>query len=299
MRYRVDFAIAAILAAIVLIPVSAQDIKVDVNVVNVLVSVRDGRGALVTDLQEKDFTLFEDGQRQTNLYFKRETDLPLVIAMLIDVSGSQRRVLQTERVAASQFLSSIMKDGDRAALVSFGSSVYNEQDFTRFPFKMADALDRLTIDEDLGTLLYDATHWVAGRLRHVNGRKIIVLITDGVDFYSKNSRSTVIKEAQRANASIYGIYYVDPQGYGADDDRGGRRALRALAEPTGGRFYEVNRRRPLHAVLQGLEDELRTQYSIGYRPPDSGRSFRKIKVTVPKGYTVQVRKGYYAAAGGK
>src|SRR5439155_6357097 len=99
---------------------SAQDIKVDVNLVNLLVSVRDKRGALVPNLEEKDFTILEDGKSQKIKYFTKETDLPLTIGLLVDVSGSQRNLIDIEREAASQFFAQVLRKKDEAFLIQFG-----------------------------------------------------------------------------------------------------------------------------------------------------------------------------------
>src|SRR4029079_1280875 len=108
-------------------------IKVDVDVVSVLTSVRDKRGGLVANLEKGDFTVFEDGKPQSIKYFSRETDLPLTIGLLVDVSGSQRNLIEVERNAASQFFSQVLRKKDEAFLISFGEEAELLQDYTNSP----------------------------------------------------------------------------------------------------------------------------------------------------------------------
>src|SRR5215831_2651146 len=172
-------------------------IKVDVDVVNILASVRDRRNALIGTLNKDDFTLFEDGKQQTIKYFTKETDLPLTIGLLIDVSGSQRNLIEIERNAASQFFSSVLRKKDEAFLISFGEEAELLQDYTQSPRLLNEGLNRLrvssgvtgihpgpvpTASQPRGTVLYDAVYLAAkDKLTSEVGRKVIVLITDGVD----------------------------------------------------------------------------------------------------------------------
>ena len=123
-------------------PGHARAIKVDVDVVSVLASVRDKRGGLVSNLEKSDFTVLEDGKPQTIKYFSRETDLPLTIGLLIDVSGSQRNLIEIERGAASQFFSQVLRKKDLAFLISFGEEAELLQDSTSSPRLLTDGLER-------------------------------------------------------------------------------------------------------------------------------------------------------------
>ena len=212
----------------------AQDqlpsIKVDVDLVSILTSVRDKRGALIPTLQKEDFTILEDGKPQPIKYFTKETDLPLTIGLLVDVSGSQRNLIDIERSAASQFFREVLRKKDLAFLISFGEETELLQDYTGSPRLLTEGLGQLrassgvsgihpgpvpTIGGPRGTVLYDAIYLAANeKLKGEVGRKVIVVITDGVDQGSRLSRNQAIEAAQKSDAVIYSIDYSDPHAYG-------------------------------------------------------------------------------------
>jgi VWFA-related protein len=289
-------------------------ITVDVDVVNILAAVRDKKGALIPTLQKEDFTLAEDGKPQDIKYFARETDLPLTIGLLVDVSGSQRNLIEIERQAAYQFFSEVLRKKDMAFLVSFGEEAELLQDFTGSARLLRDGLGRLrvstpagglhpgpvpTVYNPRGTVLYDAIYVAASeKLTREVGRKVIVLLTDGVDQGSRVSRDTAIEAAHRADTVVYSIYYVDPGAYGYGFGAPGDGDLRRISEQTGGRVFKVDRKHPLPQVFKELQEEMRSQYAIGYTPTNSARNgaFRKIELrTRDKNLKVQARAGYYAA----
>src|SRR5687767_6966891 len=205
-------------------------IKVDVDVVNILCSVRDKKGAIIGNLTKEDFTLFEDGKPQQIKYFTRETDLPLTIGLLVDVSGSQARLIEEERRAAFEFFSQVLRKKDMAFLISFGSEAELLQDFTNSPKLLQHALQELKVNSGVGglhpgpvptasqprgTVLFDAVYLAASdRLQKEVGRKAMVVLTDGVDQGSSMRREGAIEAAHRADAIIYSIYYVDAMAYG-------------------------------------------------------------------------------------
>src|SRR3982751_3573266 len=168
-------------------------IKVDVDIVNVLASVRDKRGALVSNLEKGDFTVLEDGKPQDIKYFTKESDLPLTIGLLVDVSGSQRNLIDIERNAASEFFSTVLRKKDEAFLISFGEEAELLQDYTQSPKLLREGLNRLrvssgvggihpgpvpTMSQPRGTVMYDAVYLAAReKLTSEVGRKVIVLIT--------------------------------------------------------------------------------------------------------------------------
>jgi VWFA-related protein len=295
----------------------AQDIKVDVNVVNVLVSVRDKKGALIPNLEQKDFTILEDGKAQQIKYFTRETDLPLTIGLLVDVSGSQRNLIEIERSAASQFFSQVLRPKDLAFLIMFGEEAELIQDCTSSSRQLIKALGELRVSSGVGglhpgpvptagqprgTVLYDAVY-LAGTdvLKSQVGRKAIVLITDGVDQGSRLSEKQAIEGAQKTDAVIYSIEYYDPSAYGGGmfgfGGGGGTAALHHMSDETGGHVYKVDRKHTLNDVFKELQEEMRTQYSIGYTPINEARdgSYRKVDVRLSnKELKPQARKGYYA-----
>jgi len=295
----------------------AQDlpsIKVDVDVVSVLVSVRDKKGALIANLEKPDFTVLEDGKPQDIKYFTKETDLPLTIGMLVDVSGSQRNLIDIERNAASQFFSQVLRKKDEAFLISFGEESELLQDYTGSPRLLKEGLNHLevssgvggihpgpvpTIGQPRGTVLYDAIYLAAtDKLRSEVGRKVIVVITDGVDQGSRLTRSDAIMAAQKADAVIYSIDYSDPRAYGPfGGGGGGEGELRKMSDETGGHVYKVDRKHTLEDVFKELQDEMRSQYSIGYTPTNDVKdgSYRHLEVRLAnKDLKAQARKGYYA-----
>src|SRR5437016_14068711 len=236
-------------------PEDIPSIKVDVDVVNVLCSVRSKAGGLVSNLGKDDFTLLEDGKPQTIKYFTRETDIPLTIGLLIDISGSQARLIEDERRAAYQFFSQVLRKKDMAFLISFGPECELLQDFTNSPRLLQSALEGLHVESGVGglhpgpvptasttrgTVLYDAVYLAASdRLQKEVGRKAMVLITDGVDQGSRLKKEAAIEAAQKSDAIIYSIYYVDQAAYfghmgfglGASDHD-----LRQMSDETGGRL---------------------------------------------------------------
>jgi VWFA-related protein len=296
----------------------AQDplpsIKVDVDLVSILTSVRDKRGALIPTLQKEDFTILEDGKAQPIKYFTKETDLPLTIGLLVDVSGSQRNLIDIERSAASQFFREVLRKKDLAFLISFGEETELLQDYTGSPRLLTEGLGQLrvssgvsgihpgpvpTIGSPRGTVLYDAIYLAANeKLKGEVGRKVIVVITDGVDQGSRLSRNQAIEAAQKSDAVIYSIDYSDPHAYGPFGmGGGGEGELRKMSDETGGRVYKVDRKHTLDDVFKELQDEMRSQYSIAYTPTNEMKDggYRHLEVRLAnKDLKAQARKGYYA-----
>jgi VWFA-related protein len=293
-------------------------IKVDVDVVNVLASVRDKKNGLVPNLEQKDFTILEDGKPQPIKYFTRETDLPLTIGLLIDVSGSQRNLIQIERDAASQFFSQVLRKKDEAFLLAFGEEAELLQDYTNSAKLLTSAMRDLRVSSGVGglgpgpvptaggprgTVLYDAVYLAASeKLRTEVGRKVIVVITDGVDEGSRLPIKEAVMAAQKADAVIYSIEYEDPAFYGRGwgislGGGAGAGALHQMSDETGGHVYRVGGRNTLDVVFKELQDEMRSQYSIGYTPLNDNKdgSYRKLDIKLSnKDLKAQARKGYYA-----
>ena len=291
-----------------------EPIKVDVDVVNLYCAVRNKQNSLISTLEKGDFTLAEDGTSQTIKYFTRETDLPLTIGLLVDVSNSQRNLIEIERRAANSFFSSVLKKKDVAFLISFGADSDLLQDITGSPRVLQDGLNRMklnggfsginsgpvpTMSHARGTVLYDAVYSASNEiLAKEVGRKAIVLITDGEDEGSTLTMKAAIEAAQKADAIIYGILYVDRQFYGGFGvGYSGESVLKQMSEETGGRLFRVDRKETLESIFDQIQQEMRTQYAIGYTPTNGKKdgTFRKIDLrTANKDLKVQVRKGYYA-----
>jgi VWFA-related protein len=304
------------LASLVLAQDDAATLKVEVNLVNILFNVRDKKSGLVGNLNKDDFKIFEDGKEQQIKYFNRETDLPLTIGLLIDVSASQGNLIEIEKNAAYQFFGTVLRKQDLAFLISFGEDAELLQDYTNSSKLLRAGLDGLrvnsgvggfgpgpvpTISQPRGTVLYDAVYLAAAdQLKGQVGRKVLVLITDGEDEGSRYKISQAIEAAQKADAIVYGFWYVDRRFYmsrgmvfaGATDS-----SLRQMSEDTGGHVFHIDNRLTLQDAFTQLQDEMRSQYAIGYTPTNGEKdgTFRKIEIrTANKDYKVQARKGYYA-----
>jgi VWFA-related protein len=280
-------------------------IRGGVDLVSVLASVRAKNGALIPNLEQKDFRVFEDGKEQEIRYFTRESNLPLTIGMLIDVSGSLEALIPVEQSAGGQFFEQVLGKQDLAFLISFGKDIELLQDSTGSPRLLQRGLRDLKVStpprmvtpgtvpsRQVGTALYDAVFLAADeKLRREAGRKVIVLITDGADYGSRTSLQKAIESAQKADAIIYGILYTDPR-FGSDPG-----VLKRMSEETGGRMFEIGRNTSLDRIFTQIQEEMRTQYSISYAPTNSKRdgSYRKLELRpVNKDHKVQARKGYYA-----
>lgn len=272
----------------------------DVDVVNVLCTVHDKHGGLVTDLRKEDFEIFENGRKQEIRYFARDTDLPLTVALLVDVSGSVRAIIDEEKEAAAQFLQTVLRPSDQALLIGFSGTVILWQDFSSSSEVLRNALARLRPIPFRGlpaegpmpsTLLYDAVYLAANqKLAQLPGRKVMILISDGLDNGSRTHLDNVAGALETGNIISYGICYQD--GFS------GCEFLKELADPTGGRMFEAGKKVPLSNIFAIIEQEMRSQYAVGYLPLDRAHdgTFHKIRVRVGRqGLRVRTRKGYYAA----
>lgn len=282
-----------------------------VELVNVLCTVKDHKGRLISNLEKKDFQIFEEGKSQEIRFFARESDLPLTIGLLIDSSVSQHRLIPMEREAGISFLDSVLREKDMAFLISFDTDVDLLQDFTSNRGLLRRGLEQVRVNSGSpvggpfpstrvgGTHLHDALYLAASeKLSREVGRKTVILITDGEDQGSRLKLDQAIEAAQKADVVVYGILLVDYEFYGGFRGGFGHGAgvLKKMAEETGGRMIQAGKQQDLRRAFDEIAEELRSQYSIAYTP--SGRrdgSFRKIEVrTSNHDLRVQARKGYYA-----
>ncbi|MEE8200439.1 MAG: VWA domain-containing protein [Candidatus Acidoferrales bacterium] len=288
-------------------------LRVDVDVVNVYCTVKDRKGRLMTDLETSDFEIREDGRKQEIRYFAQETDRPLTLALLVDTSGSQLRVLPAEKVAATQFLRQILRPSDLGLVMTFDVSVDLLQDFTSDVERLQFAINRAYINAPgnpvnpgpfprsgkTGTRLYDAIYLATReKLAPEVGRKAIIVVTDGEDFGSRVDEAEAIEAAHRADVIIYAIGIADFRFYQRVLGRPyrGSGALEKLTRETGGRVIFPESAEKLLEAFDQIAAELRSQYSLGYSPTNRRRDgkFRKIEVRVKKkGLRVQARRGYY------
>ena len=278
-----------------------------VKVVNVLATVRGKNGALVRDLSKDDFVLAENARPQTIQYFSKETDLPLTLGLLIDTSISQLKVLDAERGASFRFLDQVLReDKDQVFVLQFDLAVMLRQDLTNSRKKLEDALttvdtptrQELTVQRGGGTLLYDAVIKAAGLTKSQRNRKAVIILSDGVDTGSDASLETAIEAAQRADTLVYSILFSDEGYYGIFGGGGdGKGVLMRLARETGGSFFEVSRKLGIEQIFKMIQDELRSQYSLGFVSdvPVRVSEFRKLKLTTRRsGLAVEARDRYWA-----
>ena len=278
----------------------------DVELVNVLCVVRDKKGTYSKDLNKDDFEILENGKPQNIKLFARETDAPLRVALLIDTSGSVSMVLDEEKEAARLFFQDVIRQGDMALLGSFASRTVIWQELTGNKKFLEDAIDHTgdyvsegklrSSQRGGGTVLFDAVNMVAlKKLKTIRGRKVMVLLTDGLDNGSISTAETAYKEALAADTVIYAIHYSpETESHGMSE---GLRALRKLTEPTGGRTFQVDAKHPLKDAFKAIEDDMRNQYAIGYKPLNEATdgTFRKLEVKIRQpGLKAQTRSGYFA-----
>jgi Ca-activated chloride channel homolog len=290
-----------------------ETIRLGTRLVNVLFSVTDRENRYLNDLVKSDVSVLENGKPQVIFTFKRELDLPLTMAILVDASNSVLPVLPRLTEASYQFIDSVMQpDKDKTAIIQFNSETELIQDLTSNITRLRRGL-RVIVDNAPprdrvyrglpppiigralgGTSIYDSiiatcTDLLAGK----PGRKTIILFTDGDDTTSRSNRSDAIEEALRAEAVIYAIGVGDPEAQGVKKGE-----LNKICEATGGRAFIPRDVEDLDRAFDQLEQELRQQYLIAYEPINdtADGSFRKIEVRVPnrKGISIRHRRGYYA-----
>ncbi len=288
----------------------AQDDPVfstNVKVVNVLATVRTKNGGLVSNLNKDDFSLTEEDRPQTIRYFARESNLPLTLGLMIDTSGSQRKVLDAERGASLRFLDQVVRDKkDQVFIMQFDSAVTMRQPLTSTVGKLDDALAyvdtetmrQVRLQNGGGTLLYDAVVRASGDvMSKLTGRKALIVLSDGVDLGSSGTVEDAVEAAQRADTLIYSILYSDSGAYGLFGGGDGKHVLQRLSNETGGSYFEVSKKLTVDRVFEILQQELRTQYNMGYvsDKPVTLSGFRTIQLTAKqKGLTVQARRQYWA-----
>ena len=323
-------------------------ISVEVKMVSLLATVRDKHGHLINNLTKNDFAVEQDGHAQNITYFAQESNVSLTLGLLVDTSMSQRRVLDQERSASHDFLDKVLReDKDKAFVIHFDYEVELLQDLTSSRQKLDASLEHLGEPEFAqtggssnggsggggsrgrgggGTLLYDSVYLASNEImKKQQGRKAIIILTDGVDRGSKESLQFAIETAQRADTVVYSILFADKEGYGNGGGYGGghhgggiggggmggggghrypqesrpdgKKVLEQMSKETGGRFFEVSKKEPIDQVYAEINEELRSQYGLGYVPDkaDTAPGYHKIHLSVTqKDLTVLTREGYYA-----
>ena len=296
------------------VPTSDETIKLGSELVNLFFSAIDGNNRIVGTIEEKDVVVLENGEPQQLFTFKRESTLPINIAILMDLSGSQEYTFPKEKQAAGEFLRSVIRPNkDSAAILTFQDDVDLVQGLTSRYQSLQRAFDEIDYSRRLSqatsrrqaTALYDAVYITADEIlshdefrRRVAEenvtRRAMILLTDGVDNASVRKIEDAIDRAHRAGVVIYAIGIGDRFRFeGVRED-----VLRRLAEETGGRAYFPQGADDLLDDFRQIEGELRSQYLVAYSPSNANRdgSFRRIEVRVKARDDIRVvhRRGYYA-----
>ncbi len=294
-----------LVAAVFPAPGQIQDsdtvFRVDVGLVRLLATVKDAHGALVGDLTRDEFVVYDSGVEQEITLFEHRTSQPLSVALLVDTSASTGLKLGEETSSVIRFLNALFGEGnpdDAVTLYSFSDDVTLQSSFTRRLKRLESRLS--TFKADSGTSLYDAIYFSSHAVERRDGRRVLVVVTDGADTTSVKSFQDATEAAQQADAIIYGITIIpvmnDPGRHIA-----GENALFSLAEGTGGRAIAASLGDALDQAFDSILNDLRTQYLIAYYPRDlpySTDRFRRVEVKVTRpDLRVVTRTGYYEEYG--
>jgi Ca-activated chloride channel family protein len=277
---------------------SSPTFRVNVKLVNVFATVVDENGAPVGGLSKQDFTILEDDKPQKIAVFGRESGLPLSIVLEVDTSLSTRKDLHLELESARRFAHTILRPVDALAVFQFSEIVDELVPFTSSLKRIDNAIDH--VHPGAATALYDALYLGARALGRRQGRKVMVVITDGGDTVSTTDYSEALRSAQESEAIVYSIIVV-PVEADAGRDVGGEHALIQLSHDTGGKYFYAAGIKQLDEAFRKISDELRTQYLLAYYPSErvSDSDFRRIKILVNtptgKDWTVRARTGYYTS----
>ncbi len=274
--------------------------KTSVNLVRLLVTVKDRQGAPTLGLTKQNFRVFDNDATQEIALFERHTEQPLSVAILLDTSGSTGKELKFETDSVTRFTRALFGEGnpdDHAALYTFNWEVVQRTHYTR----SAQQIDRNVrgLKGEGGTSMYDALCFAARDIEEREGRHVMIIVTDGGDTTSSYNFHQALEKVQLADAVIYSIL-VMPITNDAGRNIGGENALTTFAESTGGRVFAPSVGTQLDDALAQILRELRTQYLIGFYPKSPAKTkdrFHKVRVTVDQpGLRVQTRSGYYGEA---
>ena len=275
-------------------------IRVDVSLVRIVATVKNQAGELVSALRKDDFQVLDNGSPQEIAVFERQTDQPLSVALMVDTSGSTAKELKYEIDSASRFFKALLSEGnsqDAVALYSFNWQIVRHNYFTHSSVSLTNSLK--TLHGEAGTSLYDAMYLAARDLEDREGRKVMIIVTDGGDTTSVKNLKQALEATQLADAVIYPVV-VMPITNDAGRNIGGENALTFMAQGTGGRTFLPTVGAELDRVFTEIIDELRTQYLLGFYPknvPLTKERFHKLEVRVQRpDLRVSARNGYYGEA---
>jgi Ca-activated chloride channel family protein len=283
--------------------------RVQVRLVSVFVNVTDSHGAPVPGLSKGNFALAEDGVAQAIAIFERQTNVPLVLALAIDTSGSTHSDEGADRRAAHDFANVLLSPADKMALFAFDSEVRQVVPFTANIHQIDRGLGNL--GHGPATAFYNAILLASQTLAPLSGRKVLVVISDGGDTVGETTYEGALAAAQKANVIVYSLIDV-PIEADAGRNTAGEHAMITLSEETGGQFFYVDQG-GLSAAFRKVSDDLRTQYLLAYYPHRAASprdplapktAFRSLNVVLrdtPAGaeYTAHYRNGYYRSSAGR
>jgi len=290
----------AVSATLALATALSAQIRVDVRLVRVLATVKNPAGELVGALNKEDFEILDNGIPQQVAIFERQTEQPLSVAMMVDSSGSTAKDLKYEVDSVARFFKALFAEGnpkDTVALYSFNDQVTCHNFFTHNQAPLEHSL-RL-IQGESGTSLYDAVYLASRDLEARDGRKVMVIVTDGGDTTSRKDFHAALDAAQLANTAIYPVLVV-PITNDAGRNLGGEHALITMAMGTGGRVFEPALGAALDTAFSDIIKDLRTQYLLAYYPknvPLTKNRFHHLLVRTHRpDLRVTARNGYYGEA---
>jgi Ca-activated chloride channel family protein len=287
-----------------------EPIRVKVNLVSVAFVARDARGALVDDLTKDDIDVVEDAVPQKIAFFSRSADVPLTLGVVVDASGSQDHFSKQHKNDLEVFFKDVLGPKDRVFLVGFGNYIRLVSDFSQSGADLLEEWKKYQKDSgrfpelgpkesrDLGTAFYDSIFYsVTEKLARENGRRAILLFSDGEDNSSSHDMMTTIETAQSENVVIYALRYTDKEhGKLTARNKYGTSVMDRVARETGGAHINAETT-DAHVYFRQIAEELRTSYELGYYPTDPLKddSFRKI-VIKPKreGVKVRAKTGYFS-----
>ncbi len=301
-----------VLMMVAAIATAQPQISVYVNLVNVGFSARDARGKLVQSLTRDDIELLEDAVPQKIEFFARGTDLPLTLGLIIDDSGSQDHFGKQHKKDLEIFLRQVLRPQDRVFLLCFGNHLRLVSDYTNSPDQILESYTRYEKsskgfpeigpheDRDLGTAFYDSLYYsVSEKLAQAEGRKAILMFSDGEDNSSAHDMMTTIETAQAANVPVYAIRYTETKhGKLTARNKYGISVMDRIAKETGGLHINAERTAP-DEYFQQIAEELRSSYDVGYYSTNKVKddTFRKIAIrTKLEGVTIRSKTGYFASA---
>lgn len=273
--------------------------KVKVNLVSIYATVTTPNGAPVTDLKKEDFKITEDGNPEKIAVFEQESERPVSIVLAMDASQSVRKDLKVELDSARRFVGATLRPVDKLALYHFSEVVRESVPFTNSFQKIADGIRNTKVGS--GTAMYDAIYLAGMALGKQEGRKVLVLITDGGDTVSTTSYQTALRAVQQSEAIVYSIIMV-PIERDSGRNTGGEHALIQLSNDSGGKYYYASTPTGLDEAFKQISKELRTQYLLAYYPSRriSDSDFRRVEITVDpqaseKPLVVHHRTGYFTS----